>query len=256
MPKSYDGEGHGPTSNGTFEHPKHYPHRAGKPLSTRNRFPPREYIHELSICGVDYLEIYGINGFMHVRCPWASPTPCPCGRHSLHLDSLVVAVDGACPGNGTYRATKSACGVFFSPDGSKNLAFRVPDTPGYGHTSQRAELSAAIAAIRAAETFIHNGGQWLCDGCSTPCAVVHLVIKSDSAYLVNGMTTHVEKWRENGWRTTKKTEVKNQDLWTQLDDLVLAHYAATGVAIDFWLVPRDQNKDADNLANLGLERSI
>jgi ribonuclease HI len=83
-----------------------------------------------------------------------------------------------------------------------------------------------------------------------------LVIKSDSAYLVNGITEHIEKWRENGWRTTKKTEVKNQDLWTRLDDLVLFLYTDKGVGIDFWHVPREQNKDADSLANWGLEQSV
>ncbi|KAI1192727.1 ribonuclease H-like protein [Nemania serpens] len=234
--------------------PKHGRHRAGKPEGTCNLFPGPEYLHEKAFCGVDNLEIIGLEGFMHVRCPWASTMPCSCGRHCLHLDSLVVAVDGACPGNGSDSATKSACGVFFGPNLAENLAFRVPDTPGYSHTNQRAELSAAIAAIRASLTYIFYGGQVNCDGCPTPCTVLHLVIKSDSAYLVNGMSAHVEKWRKNGWRTTKNTEVKNQDLWTQLDNLV--QFISAHATIDFWHVRRDQNKDADSLANQGLEKFI
>ncbi|KAI0809883.1 ribonuclease H-like domain-containing protein [Xylaria sp. FL0064] len=111
-------------------------------------------------------------------------------------------------------------------------------------------------AITASTEFIYNGGQWNCEGCSTPCAVVHLVIKSDSAYLVNGMTAHIEKWRQNGWCTAKGTEVKNKDLWMELEDLVELLYKETGVAIDFWQVPRNQNTEADSLANLGLEEPV
>ncbi|KAI1113892.1 ribonuclease H-like domain-containing protein [Nemania sp. NC0429] len=234
---------------------KHDPHRANKPEGTCNLFPPLDhYLHEEASCGLDNLEVIGFKKLIHVRCPWASDVPCRCGRHSLHLDSLVVAVDGACPGNGTDNATKSAYGVFFGPGSPDNLALRVPNTPGYSHTSQRAELSAAIAAIQASQRYIYNGGQWICDDCPTPCTVRHLVIKSDSAYLVNGMTAHVQKWRNNGWRTAKNTEVKNQDLWIRLDNLVQQLYAGTGVGIDFWHVPRDQNTDADSLANRGLEK--
>ncbi|KAI1758459.1 ribonuclease H-like protein [Xylaria castorea] len=254
MPRLYKRKGYESKENDDM--PKHGPHAAGTPGGTCNRFPGSEYLDYMeaeAFCGVDNLEIDGQYGFIHVRCPWASTAPCSCGRHSLHLDSLVVAVDGACPGNGSHRATKSACGVFFGPDAPENLAFRVPDTPGYSHTSQRAELSAAIAAVEACTTYIYNGGQWECEGCAMPCAVKHLVLKSDSAYLVNGMTAHIENWRERGWRTAKNTEVKNRDLWTELYDLVHLLHADAEVAIDFWHVPRDRNKDADALANIGLE---
>ncbi|KAI1279444.1 ribonuclease H-like protein [Xylaria sp. FL0933] len=239
-----------------FKPSKTSAHAAGKTGGCLDRFPSKVYMHDEALCGIESLEIKGHYGFNHVRCPWASRTPCSCGRHSLHLDSLIVAVDGACPGNGTHHATRSACGVYFGPDMEENIAIRLPDTPGYSHTSQRAELKAAIMGITASTEFIYNGGQWNCEGCSTPCAVVHLVIKSDSAYLVNGMTAHIGKWRQNGWRTAKGTEVKNKDLWTELEDLIEMLYNQTGVAIDFWQVPRDQNTEADSLANLGLEELL
>ncbi|KAI1287851.1 ribonuclease H-like protein [Xylaria venustula] len=255
MPHTYHGGRHEPEKeNASSFIPKHDHHRCSKRGGTSNRFPSRDYIEDKASCGTNYLEVDGLYGFVHVRCPCASRIPCSCGRHSLHIDSLVVAVDGACPGNGTQLADKSACGVFFAPGSTENFAFRVSDDPGYAHTNQRAELHAAIAAIIASQRYIYNGGQWNCQGCPVPCPVAHLVIKSDSAYLVNGMTAHVEKWQQNGWRTAKGAEVKNQDLWTQLVDLVRYLYEITGVAIDFWHVPRDQNGDADKLANLGLEQ--
>ncbi|KAI0874534.1 ribonuclease H-like protein [Hypoxylon argillaceum] len=236
--------------------PQHGPHGAGKPDVAYKQFPLPEYASEHGFCGTENLEVGGLYGFVHVRCPWASATPCSCGRQSLHLDSLVVAVDGACPGNGTPLATKSAYGVYFGPDSAANVVSRVPDTPGYAHTSQRAELSAAIAAIEASMIYIREGGQWECEGCPTPCPVRHLVIKSDSAYLVDGMTAHLEKWRANGWRTAKGTEVKNQDLWSRLDDKIRFIQQDKDVAINFWHVPRHHNTDADRLANLGLLRRI
>ncbi|RYC61410.1 hypothetical protein CHU98_g4796 [Xylaria longipes] len=193
MPDLYNHERHEPPedNDGIF---KHDPHRAGNSGDTCNRFPGPSYpdcMEEEVFCGVDYCEINLQFGFTHVRCPLASTSPCLYGRHSLHLDSLVVAVAGACPGNGSYLATKSTCGVCFSPGALENLVFRV-------------------------------------------------------------MTVHIEQWRKKGWRTARKTEVKNRDLWTKLYDMVYLLYVETGVAIDFWHVPRDQNEDAHVLANLGL----
>jgi ribonuclease HI len=128
---------------------------------------------------------------------------------------MIIAVDGACPGNGTDKAWRSAFGVYLgNKDYVDNLAFCVPDAPGYAHTNQRAELYAALAALQYAERFAMNGGQWLCEfpPCSKPCTIRHLVIKSNSTYLVNSMTSHIHKWRSNGGKTAKRTPVQNQDL--------------------------------------------
>ena len=168
---------------------------------------------------------------------------------------MIIAIDGACPGNGSDQAAKSACGIHFG-DGARNYALRVREKSGYTHTSQRAELHAAIAALDLATVYAINGGQSDCDlnQCPTPCRVVNLVIKSDSAYLVNSMTRDIHKWRTNGWMTAKKTAVKNKDLfvqiWNQVDKL-----EKMLTAVDFWLVPRDLNADADELANEGLNSS-
>jgi len=197
---------------------------------------------------------------MHARCPLSSSKACRCGRYACHMDSLIVAVDGACPGNGTDAAVTSACGVFFGDyideydNGQENLAWRVADEPSVAHTSQRAELHAAIGSLRAAAIYAQDGGQWPCEvpnHCHSPCPITQLIIKSDSAYLVNGITGSIEKWASNGWKTSKKTPVKNRDLWESLLD-ELAEYKALGVSVGFWHVPRGENTEADRLANLGL----
>lgn len=91
---------------------------------------------------------------------------------------MIVAVDGACPSNGTGQAVKSACGVYLGP-GADNWSWGVADTPGERHTSSRAELHAAIGALKAIMPFTRNGGQMDCEHPGGPCLARHVVIKSD-----------------------------------------------------------------------------
>ena len=53
-----------------------------------------------------------------------------------------------------------------------------------------------------------------------------VVIHADSAYVLGGVTTWVANWEKNGWRTSTKKEVLNQDLWKELIALVRT-YAGT-----------------------------
>lgn len=42
-------------------------------------------------------------------------------------------------------------------------------------------------------------------------------IHSDSAYVVNAVENGwIDKWKKNGWKTTRNERVKNQDLWKEL----------------------------------------
>jgi len=154
----------------------------------------------------------------------------------------------------------SACGVYFGSMDlydddpvQDNWCWRVRNKPGYAHTSQRAELHAALGALFAAKKYATKGGQWPCtiEHCRSPCRVRHVVIKSDSAYLVNSMTSSIEKWKNNGWQTAKKTPVKNRDLWEEMIERVL-ELEDLGTTVDFWRVPREMNEEADELANDGL----
>ena len=44
-------------------------------------------------------------------------------------------------------------------------------------------------------------------------------IFTDSKYVKSGITLWIHNWKKNGWKTAKKQEVKNKDLWTELDFL-------------------------------------
>ena len=41
----------------------------------------------------------------------------------------------------------------------------------------------------------------------------------DSQYVKNGITSWIHGWKRNGWRTSQKKPVLNQELWQQLDAL-------------------------------------
>lgn len=54
-----------------------------------------------------------------------------------------------------------------------------------------------------------------------PCEVE---IYSDSAYVVNAFNQKwIQGWKKNGWKNSNKEEVKNRELWEELDSLVSIH---------------------------------
>ncbi len=72
-------------------------------------------------------------------------------------------------------------------------------------TNNRMELTAAINGLRA-----------LHEACE-----VELV--TDSQYLKQGVTEFLARWKANGWRTSNRKSVQNQDLWRVLDGLAAQH---------------------------------
>lgn len=54
-----------------------------------------------------------------------------------------------------------------------------------------------------------------------PCEVE---VYSDSAYVVNAFNKNwIEGWKKNGWINSSKEEVKNKELWEELDILTNVH---------------------------------
>ncbi len=51
----------------------------------------------------------------------------------------------------------------------------------------------------------------------------HVCLSTDSAYVKNGITDWLPRWKANGWRTAGKKPVKNQDLWERLDAALARH---------------------------------
>ena len=107
------------------------------------------------------------------------------------MKEIDIYTDGACSGNpgpGGWGV------VLIYQENKKELSGYQPES-----TNNRMELFAAIQGLSA-----------LKESC-----VVNLY--SDSSYLVNAFEKHwIEKWQRNGWKTSTKSPVENQDLWKLL----------------------------------------
>jgi ribonuclease HI len=72
-------------------------------------------------------------------------------------------------------------------------------------TNNRMELRAVIAALEDFSTL------------NLPPEEV--TVCTDSQYVQKGITAWIHTWKRNGWRTSDKKPVKNQELWQRLDEL-------------------------------------
>ena len=136
-----------------------------------------------------------------------------------------IYTDGACRGN----PGPGGWGVLLRfGDNEKELC-----GGEYNTTNNRMELTAAIKGLTA----IKKG------------SVVTLT--TDSKYVKNGITQWITNWKNKGWRTANKQQVKNQDLWQQLDELSQNH----NITWD-WVRGHSghrENEIADVLANRGID---
>lgn len=94
-----------------------------------------------------------------------------------------------------------------TPKQTGGWAYKILETQeeknGHKHytTQNQMELSAAIMAL------------------SRVPAGAHVKIFTDSRYVIDGITRYIKNWKVNGWKTTSKKAVLNQDLWKALDKL-------------------------------------
>ena len=110
---------------------------------------------------------------------------------------VVIYTDGACSGNpglGGWGAILSFAGR------EKELKGGELHT-----TNNRMELMAAICALEAL---------------TKPCEVD---LHTDSQYVRNGISTWINNWKKNRWRTADRKPVKNVDLWQKLDAALKQH---------------------------------
>jgi ribonuclease HI len=102
-------------------------------------------------------------------------------------------------------------------------------------TNNRMELIAAIQALEAL---------------TRPSKVS---LHTDSKYLLDGITKWIAGWQRNGWLTSAKKPVKNDDLWRRLVEAMSRHEVT-------WLWVKGHagdpgNERADELARLGIEEA-
>jgi ribonuclease HI len=139
--------------------------------------------------------------------------------------TVMAFTDGACrgnPGPGGWGAI---------------LRFGEIEREFYGAethtTNNRMELMAAIAALENLKEI---------------CTVE---LTTDSQYVRLGVTEWMTKWKTNGWRTSDKKPVKNQDLWQRLDAASTHHSV-----VWHWVKGHSghvENERCDQLANRAID---
>ena len=103
-------------------------------------------------------------------------------------------------------------------------------------TNNRMELMAAIQGLEAL---------------SRECAVK---LTTDSKYVMQGITSWLNTWKGNNWKTSQKQPVKNVDLWQRLDSSVKKHQVEW-----FWVKGHSghlENDRVDMAANLAIDNLL
>ncbi len=104
---------------------------------------------------------------------------------------IKIYTDGSClenPGNGGWAA------IIIDDEQKTQIRGSKKNT-----TNNQMELLAPIEALKK----IPKGSK--------------VQIFTDSKYVKSGITEWIHNWKKNGWKTANKQEVKNKDLWTELD---------------------------------------
>ncbi len=110
-------------------------------------------------------------------------------------NEAIIFTDGAClgnPGPGGYAAVINIAGE------EQIIVGRDRTT-----TNNKMEMTAAIRAIEA-----------------VPLGLP-IVIHSDSQYVIKGATEWLRGWKAKGWRKADGKLVMNQDLWIQMEALMV-----------------------------------
>ncbi len=115
------------------------------------------------------------------------------------LAHVELYTDGACsgnpgPGGWAYVLKHPVSGLAREDSGAERLT-----------TNNRMELTAVVEGLNAIKTRSR------------------VDVYSDSKYVLNGLESWMDNWKRNGWKTSAKKPVKNQDLWLMLDELRSRH---------------------------------
>ena len=103
-------------------------------------------------------------------------------------------------------------------------------------TNNQMELTAAIQALKYFEDR------------------QKITLFTDSQYVKNGIESWINNWKKNGWKTSSKKQVKNKELWIQLEEQIEKHNVKWQ-----WVRGHTGNKNnemADNLAKKFIQKNI
>ena len=110
---------------------------------------------------------------------------------------IKIYTDGSCignPGSGGWAA------IIISSGEKNKISGNIKNT-----TNNQMEL---MAPIKALELFTKKE---------------RIKIYTDSLYVKDGITKWIKNWEKNNWKTSKKKQIKNIDLWKKLNILSNFH---------------------------------
>ena len=113
------------------------------------------------------------------------------------MKKIDIYTDGACrgnPGPGGWGA------LLIYKDADKAIYGGEIDT-----TNNRMEMTAIIEALKIVKM---------------DC---NITLYTDSKYVMDGINGWINGWKKNNWKNSQKKDVKNKDLWIQLDKLNSRH---------------------------------
>jgi ribonuclease HI len=113
------------------------------------------------------------------------------------MKQVIMYTDGACRGN----PGPGGWGVLLKFNGTQKEIFGGSSST----TNNKMELKAAIEGLRLL---------------TEPCSIN---LYTDSKYVMDGITQWINNWKKNNWKTSTKKDVKNKELWQELDDLMDHH---------------------------------
>jgi ribonuclease HI len=143
---------------------------------------------------------------------------------------LFAYTDGACSGNpgpGGWGA------LLVAREDGREIRRRPLSGGEAVTTNNRMELTAAIEALEAL------------------VRPTSITIVTDSNYVRDGVTKWIHGWKRNGWLTSDRKPVKNEDLWRRLDAAAARHDVGWE-----WVRGHDghpENEAADALARDGMK---
>lgn len=110
---------------------------------------------------------------------------------------IKIYSDGGCRGN-HLETNIGAWGVYMEcGELTKELS-----GSAYNTTNNQMELKGAIEGLKAVKNKKYSIELYL-----------------DSAYVLNGLESWIDKWKLNNWMTSSKKPVSNVELWKELDEI-------------------------------------
>lgn len=135
----------------------------------------------------------------------------------MFLNQIVIYTDGACSGN---PGPGGFAGIIALENTAHEVGGFEPQT-----TNNRMELLATITSL-----------QYVASKLSVQHQQTKINLFTDSVYVIKGITQWIFGWKKKGWKNAASEPVTNQDLWHELDQVVLTLQQKFNLKIDWQYV--------------------